>query len=366
MEVFLKAIMIHITLPLTQDSFEKESIKEFQALCKTAQIELLDSLVVRSSRIFPATYMSKETALECYHKIAAFKEEKGEELDAVMVNTALSPTQLFGLEKIFQNIVIDRVELILRIFEKHAQTLEAKVQVEMAKLQYSLPRLKRMWKHLSRIEGGIGFSKGQGETQIEIDKRLVKHRIHLLQKKLKTVEKVWETQRKKRFEDNILKISLVGYTNAGKTSLMNQLAKEKLEAKDKLFATLSTVVRKVYLKENHFALVSDTVGFISQLPHFLVESFKATLKETQLSDVLLVVQDASSPFIEEQLAVVKDLLKDLGAENKPQLLVLTKSDLLSSQQKEKLKVYYPYALMVSQFSKESIQSLINRIIECYF
>ena len=243
-------------------------------------------------------------------------------IDLVIFDDELTGSQIQNIEKELQVKTIDRSDLILDIFASRAKTAQAKTQVELAQYQYILPRLKGMWKHLERQGGGVG-TRGPGETEIETDRRIVKDKIGLLRKRLAEIDKQSFTQRKDRGE--FIRVALVGYTNVGKSTLMNQLSKSDVFAENKLFATLDTTTRKVVFEQTPF-LLSDTVGFIRKLPHHLVESFKSTLDEVREADVLLHIVDIAHPQYEEQLAVVNNTLAELGATDKPVITVFNKMD----------------------------------------
>lgn len=247
---------------------------------------------------------------------------KSEEIDMVVFDDELSPSQLRNIERELQVKVLDRSNLILDIFAGRAQTAQAKTQVELAQLQYLLPRLTRLWTHLERQKGGIGM-RGPGETQIESDRRMILEKIALLKSRLKLIDKQNETQRKNRAE--LIRVALVGYTNVGKSTIMNMLSKSDVFAENKLFATLDTTVRKVVIENLPF-LLSDTVGFIRKLPHHLVECFKSTLDEVREADILIHVVDVSHPNFEDQINVVNETLKDLGARDKETIMVFNKID----------------------------------------
>jgi GTP-binding protein HflX len=248
-------------------------------------------------------------------------------VEMVIFDDELSGSQISNIEEVLKRKVIDRSDLILDIFASRAKTAQAKVQVELAQYQYILPRLKGMWKHLERQGGGIG-SRGPGETEIETDRRIVKDKIALLRKRLSEFDKQAQTQRKERGE--LIRVSLVGYTNVGKSTLMQVLSKSDVFAENKLFATLDTTTRKVVLERTPF-LLSDTVGFIRKLPHHLVESFKSTLDEVREADILIHVIDISHPQYEDHIAVVKQTLHELKADDKPTFYVFNKLDLYEKQ-----------------------------------
>lgn len=251
----------------------------------------------------------------------------GRNISLAIFDDELSGSQISNIEKTLNIPTIDRSDLILDIFARRAKTAQAKTQVELAQYQYLLPRLKGMWKHLERQGGGIG-TRGPGETEIETDRRIVKDKISLLRKRLGEIDKQAFTQRKDRGE--FIRVALVGYTNVGKSTLMNLLSKSEVFAENKLFATLETTTRKVVFDNTPF-LLSDTVGFIRKLPHHLVESFKSTLDEVRESDILLHVVDLSHPRYEEQIEVVNKTLQELGAFDKPVILVFNKMDLYEQQ-----------------------------------
>ena len=253
------------------------------------------------------------------------------EIDWVIFDDELSPSQLRNLEKELQLKILDRTSLILDIFAQRAQTAYAKTQVELAQHQYMLPRLTRMWTHLERQRGGTGTRGGAGERQLEADRRIILNRITKLKEELKKIDRQMTSQRSNR--DGFVRIALVGYTNVGKSTLMNLLSKSEVFAEDKLFATLDTTVRKVVIKNLPF-LLSDTVGFIRKLPHQLVESFKSTLDEVRESDVLMHIVDISHPNFEEQINVVKQTLLEIGAADKPTYLVFNKIDAYSHIEKD--------------------------------
>lgn len=248
---------------------------------------------------------------------------EGRDIQLAIFDDELSGSQITNIEKILDVKVIDRSDLILDIFARRAKTAQSKTQVELAQYQYLLPRLKGMWSHLERLGGGIG-TRGPGETEIETDRRIVKDKISLLRKRLSEIDKQAFIQRKDRGE--FIRVALVGYTNVGKSTIMNLLSKSEVFAENKLFATLDTTTRKVVFEATPF-LLSDTVGFIRKLPHHLVESFKSTLDEVREADILLHVVDASHPGYEEQIAVVNNTLRDIDASEKPTITIFNKMDL---------------------------------------
>ena len=271
---------------------------------------------------------------------------KSEEIDMVVFDDELSPSQLRNIERELQVKILDRSNLILDIFAGRAQTAQAKTQVELAQLQYLLPRLTRLWTHLERQKGGIGM-RGPGETQIESDRRMILEKISLLKSRLKQIDRQNETQRKNRTE--LIRVALVGYTNVGKSTIMNMLSKSEVFAENKLFATLDTTVRKVVIDNLPF-LLSDTVGFIRKLPHHLVECFKSTLDEVREADILIHVVDVSHPNFEDQINVVNETLKDLGARDKDTIVVFNKIDAYVNPEPDH-EEEEPVALTLEDFKK---------------
>jgi len=312
-----RAILLHTILH--KDKNSEDSLAELMSLAKTAGAKVLDSVVQRRKKIDPSLYLGKGKVSE----LAELCKDK--EIDVVICDDDLAPAQVSNLEKIIDTKVIDRSELILDIFAARAKTAQAKLQVELAQLEYTRPRLKRMWSHLSRIEGGIG-TRGPGEKQLEVDKRLVSKRVLALKKRLEQIEKRRKHQAKSRKEHTT--VSLVGYTNAGKSTLMNRLTDAGVFVEDKLFATLDTKTSLCELENGKKVILSDTVGFIKKLPHHLITSFEATLEEVRWADFLLHVVDASSPDVIEQVNAVNNVLKELECDKKPIIMVLNKVDTL--------------------------------------
>jgi GTP-binding protein HflX len=252
---------------------------------------------------------------------------KVEEIDLVVFDDELTPSQLRNIERELQCLVLDRSNLILDIFAGRAQTAQAKTQVELAQSRYLLPRLTRLWTHLERQKGGIGM-RGPGESQIETDRRIILNKISVLEDRLELIDKQSETQRRNR--GDLIRVALVGYTNVGKSTIMNMLSKSEVFAENKLFATLDTTVRKVVIENVPF-LLSDTVGFIRKLPHHLIECFKSTLAEVKEADILLHVVDMSHPSFEDQINTVNETLKDLESLDKPTIMVFNKIDAYTNE-----------------------------------
>ena len=275
----------------------KSNLVELSLLADTAGAVAVESIISKINRISPKYFIGKGKAEQIINQAKALN------INMIIFDDDLSPTQTRNFHKISNKIkIIDRTGLILDIFTKNAKTTESKTQVELARLQYLLPRLTRMWTHLERQMGGIGARAGAGETQIEIDRRLIRNKISKLKSRIKSIEKERKTQSLRRKEK--FRASLVGYTNAGKSTILNTLTGSRVYAKDKLFATLDTTVKSLKLKKNNEILLSDSVGFIRKLPHDLVASFKSTLKEVVESDLLLIVVDASSENLDDELLTV--------------------------------------------------------------
>jgi len=302
-----------------------EYLDELAFLAETAGAQTSRKFIQKLDHPDPRTFVGSGKLNE----MAAYIKENN--ISVALFDDELSGAQIRNIEKVLGCKVIDRTNLILDIFAKRARTAQSKVQVELAQYRYLLPRLTRMWTHLEKQRGGIGM-RGPGESEIETDRRIIRDKLSLLKQKLKEIEKINFTQRKSR--GNVVRVALVGYTNVGKSTIMNVISKSDVFAENKLFATLDTTVRKVVLDNIPF-LLSDTVGFIRKLPHDLVESFKSTLDEVREADILVHVVDISHPQFEEQIAVVNDTLQELGASDKEVLLVFNKIDAYHYIEKEK-------------------------------
>jgi GTP-binding protein HflX len=312
-----RAVLVGVVQKDQKEHEVKEYLDELQFLAETAGAITVKRFYQKLQHPDSKTFVGKGKLEE----IAAYVQDK--EIDMLIFDDELSGSQITNIEKATNVKTIDRSDLILDIFARRAKTAQARAQVELAQYQYILPRLRGMWKHLERLGGGIG-TRGPGETEIETDRRIVRDKITLLRKRLAEIDKQAATQRKERGE--LIRVSLVGYTNVGKSTLMNLLSKSEVFAENKLFATLDTTTRKIVYENTPF-LLSDTVGFIRKLPHHLVESFKSTLDEVREADVLLHVVDISHPAYEEQIGVVNKTLQDLGAFEKPAITVFNKMDL---------------------------------------
>lgn len=318
-----RALLVAVQSRLGNGWDIEDSVDELAQLTDTARGRVVGRILAKVDRPNPATYLGKGKVDE----LAQLARDCG--ADVVIFDDDLSPVQARNLEKACETRIIDRSQLILDIFSRRARTKESQLQVELAQLKYLLPRLTRQWLHLSRQEGGIG-ARGPGETQLEVDRRRVKDRIQRLARDLDHIDTERDTQRRRREKMDLAVVSIVGYTNAGKTTLFNRLAECANLVEDRLFATLDSTVRTIKVNAGPPFLVSDTVGFIRKLPHHLIESFKSTLEEVVGSDLLLHLVDAGDHLLEEKIQVVLEVLEDIGAGNIPRLTVLNKIDLVDN------------------------------------
>ncbi|ACY49592.1 GTPase HflX [Rhodothermus marinus] len=349
------AILVGVVTPETTRWDVEDSLEELAQLARTAGAEVTDRVLQVLRRVHAATYVGRGKVEELKRLVAARKS------DLVIFDDDLSPAQMRNLERALGCKLLDRTGLILDIFARRARTAVAKTQVELAQLEYMRTRLTRQWTHLSRQKGGIG-TKGPGETQIETDRRLIARRIAVLRERLERIDRQRTTQRKKR--QRYTRVSLVGYTNAGKSTLMNVLAGTNVLAEDRLFATLDATTRLVHLEPGKPVLLSDTVGFIRKLPHRLIESFKSTLDEVRESDVLLHLVDATHPRFEDHIQVVHETLAELGAADKPMLLVFNKIDRLADLGLlQALRTEYPEAVFISALRGIGLEELKRRLQE---
>ena len=331
-----------------------EHLEELELLAKTAGANVVHTYTQKLNRINPSFFIGPGKAQ------LIIEHAKSLNVKLIIFDDELSPAQIKNFSNLSKSIkVIDRSSLILEIFSQHAKTKEAKTQVELAQLEYMLPRLTRAWTHLERQMGGIGTRAGAGETQIEVDRRLVRTRISNLKKELDKIDKERETQRKNRKEN--YKVALAGYTNAGKSTLMKALSGSNVFIQDQLFATLDTTIRSVEIDKSHTILLSDTVGFIRKLPHNLVASFRSTLKEVIESDLILIVLDSSNEYIYDHIKTITNVLDDIGAKNQTQI-VLNKIDLIKSKSRfEFLKNLFPNGIYVSALDQLRLDSLKKSI-----
>lgn len=351
-----KTILIGTIKSGETDELIEEHLSELELLAETAGAEVIGKITQRISKINSATFIGKGKANQIINQAT--------ELNAKLIifDDELSPAQIKNYHNLSDKIkVLDRSGLILDIFRKHARTKEATTQVDLAYLEYLLPRLTRQWTHLERQMGGIGTRAGMGETQIEVDRRLVRGRITRLKKDLIRIDKERHTQSMRR--DSEYRVSLVGYTNAGKSTLFKALTGTDVYIQDQLFATLDTTVRKLSLDSSHTILLSDTVGFIRKLPHNLVASFKSTLKEVLEADLILMVLDISSPQISEHISTIFDVLKEMNANEIPIVKVLNKVDLISDGKLiQKLQRSFPDSVTISAQNHLKLSDLKQKII----
>ena len=352
-----KTIIIGVIQSGQTDEIINEHLDELELLAETAGAEVVGRITQKVSKINSATFIGKGKANQI------ISQAKELDVKLIIFDDELSPGQIKNYHNLSDKIkVLDRSGLILDIFRKHARTKEATTQVDLAYLEYLLPRLTRQWTHLERQMGGIGTRAGMGETQIEVDRRLIRTRITRLKGDLKKIEKERDTQSMRRQSE--FRVSLVGYTNAGKSTLFKAITGAEVYIKNQLFATLDTTIRKLDLDSSHDILLSDTVGFIRKLPHNLIASFKSTLKEVLEADLILVVLDISSPQIKDHVDTITDALKEMGADEIPIIQVLNKVDLISDGKMiEKLQRSFPEAVTISAQNHLKLSDIKQRIIQ---
>ncbi len=352
-----RAILVALTGLSVDDLRVEEYLNELELLAKTAGAETVLRVTQDRSKVDTAFYIGKGKAEEIKQLVEL------NDIDLIIFDDDLSPTQVRNLEKLIDKKIMDRSGLILDIFAQHARTNEAKTQVELAQLEYLLPRLTRAWTHLSKQYGGIG-TKGPGETQIETDRRIIRTRISKLKEKLKKIEQQQATKSLKR--QDVVSASLVGYTNAGKSTLLNLLTNAEVLAEDKLFATLDSTTRSLELKKNKKLLLSDTVGFIRKLPPHLVASFKSTLNVVREADMILHVIDVTHPYFEDHIKVVENTLTELKSEHKPTLYIFNKVDALNDKHIiEYIKAKYTNSILISAKRGINITALNDMLVKFY-
>lgn len=341
---------------------EEISLEELAALAETAGAEAVDRVVQVRGKPDPATYIGKGKAKEIFERARALRAR------AIIFDDELAPAQGRNLEDIAgvnpldprALKIVDRTGLILDVFAQHAQSAEGKLQVELAQISYMIPRLRGWGEVMSRLGGGIG-TRGPGETKLEVDRRRINRRLTKLRKDLKDLEKTRRVGRSKRVKAGVIQICLVGYTNAGKSTLLNAMTGAGVLVEDRLFSTLDPTARRIKLPDGREGVLTDTVGFVKKLPHQLVEAFRSTLEETVRANILLHVMDAGSPDPESRSDAVDAVLLEIGADKVPQVIALNKSDLLTKQDRERLAQKFPKGVFVSATSGEGLNSLLYAV-----
>ncbi len=366
-----KAFLVGICLDNRQYEKAQRSLDELEQLAVTAEIEVVEKFIQNRKALDKTTYAGKGFLEDIKAKMEMA------EVDLLIFDNEIAPTQARNILKTYRIEVLDRTEIILDIFHMHAKTKEAKLEVRLAQLKYQLPRLKKLWSHLDRERGAsgsaTGASRGMGEKQIEIDRRIIKDDIRFLTHELDRIMTQKITQRKKR--EKAKKVCLVGYTNAGKSSLFNRITGENVLVEDKLFATLDSTARSIVIDKGDNVIISDTVGFISNLPHSLIASFRATLKDVMDADLLLHVVDIADDNCEEHIVSVKEVLSEIGADKIPTMLVFNKIDLLGEYRvrEEIFTDKYRDSVFISAYTGEntenilkSVSSKLNQSLRCSF
>ena len=353
-----RAFLVGVVLPGPVEADEERSLDELSLLTDTAGADPVDMELVKRHEVDPATFIGKGKAQELANITNAL------DIDVVIFDQQLSPAQQRNLQKIFECDVVDREGLILDIFAQHATTKIGALQVELALLRYNLPRLKGKGRSMSQQAAGAGITnRGPGETKLETDRRRIQHRITRLERELKASAGHRETQRKQRRRSQVPQVSIVGYTNAGKSTLLNALTDADTLVEDRLFATLDPTVRKLSLNGNRDVVLADTVGFVRRLPHGLVESFQSTLAEAAQSDLLLQLVDGSDDDPAGQIAAVREVLDEIGASEIPELLAINKVDSMTPTQRARIENLYPDAVMVSALTGEGLDTLVAAVGE---
>lgn len=361
----IRAFLISVYKSPTTRQVCEEHLEELSLLANTFGIDVIAKQPCAVRKYETATLVTEGKLEELLNEVKA----SGAQM--VIFDDEITASQQRNLEKLFAVPVIDRTELILRVFAQRAQTKEAQLQIELAQIKYEAPRLKRLWTHLSRQagtsgggrSGGGGHLKGVGEKQIEIDRRILKRKIELLQRELEEVKSNRDAQRSARVRSDIPIFSIIGYTNAGKSTLLNALTDAQVFVEDKLFATLDTTTRKYTLSNNQDVLLIDTVGFIRKLPHLLVAAFKSTLEEAVQADILLHLVDASHPMAEEQAKTTFELLQELGAKDKPIITILNKMDKCDPAVISRMRFQYPKTVAISALKRQGFEELEALMIQ---
>ena len=348
-----KAVLVGLSRGRDGASAEA-SLDELRRLADTAGAEVIERVLHRRDTPDPATFIGKGKAQEVRDIV------RGQRADTVIVDEELSPAQLRNLEELFGCKVLDRTALIIDIFAQHAHSSEGKAQVELAQLNYFLPRLRGWGESMSRLGGGIG-TRGPGETKLEVDRRRIKKRISKLRDDIEDLEKTRTTKRQGRVRSGVSSVALVGYTNAGKSTLLNRLTSAGVLVEDKLFSTLDPTTRRLELPDGRPCVFTDTVGFVRKLPHTLVEAFKSTLEEAIRADLLLHLVDGAEPDPESQYNAVRDVLGEIGAAEVPELIVVNKIDALSEVGLARMRRRFPDAVFISALTGEGIDMMLERI-----
>ncbi len=350
-----RAILVGLQLVSQSETEVKNSLSELELLLQTAGGQAVAKVIQKKEAPSPRTYIGSGKAQE----LSAMAKRL--QADLIVFDDELSPTQQRNLEELIDLKIIDRTTLILDIFAQHAHSKAGKLQVEMAQLNYRLPRLRGRGVDLSRLGGGIG-TRGPGETKLEVDRRRIQERIQKIKKLLQNLEKQRETQRKKRKKETV-RVSIVGYANAGKSTLLNRLTTGGAAVADQLFVTLDSLTRQLYFKDTAKAVISDTVGFIQKLPTQLVAAFHSTLQEVVEADFLIHLVDASSPDYQKKIEVVNRILEEIGAGEHQRLLVFNKIDLLSEKERQELKRKHPESILISALNNKGLKELKEKITE---
>lgn len=358
-----KALLLSVYFSGKEKETCEDYLEELERLCETYGMETVDKIACPVKKLDAGTYLGKGKIEE----LSRMADDQ--KIDVIIFDDEITPNQQRNLEKLFGRPVIDRTELILEVFAQRAQTREARLQIELAQVKYQFPRLRRLWTHLSRQKtggggGGGGYLKGEGEKQIEIDRRLLRRRILQLEEEIKQIQAQRETQRSGRLRSGIPTFAIIGYTNAGKSTLLNALTQAHVLVEDKLFATLDTTTRKFVLPNRQEVLLIDTVGFIRKIPHTLVAAFKSTLEEAVYTDILLHLIDVSHPMAEAQAEATAEVLKELHAGEQPMITVLNKIDACDNPSLlQRLRFKYPKTVQISALKKIGFDQLTEMMMQ---